>query len=233
MGKKGRKRGTVEVKEEPLDMPAGAAVKLEVKDEPVATVKAEVKEEGVSQADGLTDMERARAAVIAENRRRMLALGIPSLVKELGGTAGRGGKGGAKPTAKRAKREVAHPQRGASAADEAPSRRSSRLQEAAEHPKPQPETAEERFVRELGEFVVEGACPRCGKVMETGPKAQKAHLLDGAGRPEPTGAKAARIRPSAPRPRASDADVLAVRGRAGAGGACPPPLAQRVCPPAP
>lgn len=209
---------------------------------------------------------------IARNRERLLALGIPSLVKELQGTAAVAA--GGKPKKKRAKSERGPRVKREAGAPEQPSRRSSRLQEAAEHEKEEEETgeaavmgfwsgckglfvvplpgaacssaalcldsspaslfpapnplhpqthaltthpphpfthpspawlgaAEEQLQRELGQAVVEGQCPRCGKALERG---HRQHLLACTGV-----AKA----PCQPRPR--DADDLAVSQGCGAG----------------
>lgn len=90
---------------------------------------------------------RRRCRSIAANRARMLELGIPSLVKELQGAAAAAAR---KPAKKQARREAAPRAPRGAAAPEQPTRRSSRLQDAAEHPKPAPETAEQRFERQLG-----------------------------------------------------------------------------------
>jgi hypothetical protein len=55
-------------------------------------------------------------------------------------------------------------------------RRSSRLRDAAS--RPPPETSEQRFERELGEFIVDGSCPKCGRLVE---RAHRAHLESCAG----------------------------------------------------
>lgn len=60
--------------------------------------------------------------------------------------------------------------------------------------------ASEKFDRELGEFVVEGKCPRCGRVMERG---HRQHLQSCTGKP----------RAGAAAPRPYDA-ALEVRRRA-------------------
>ena len=62
--------------------------------------------------------------------------------------------------------------------------------------------AEERFGRELGLFVVDGECPRCGRTMEKG---HKQHLEGCSGRA-----------PRADRPARRD-EALQARGRAGVG----------------
>ena len=148
-----------------------------------------------------------------------MALGIPSLVADLQREAA---------AQKLARHPLRPPRRqqhsegqGPPSPPPPPTRRSARLQDAAEHPHPKPETgtlhgrrgpgrrmllvatrsgalpatppcpfvsppthtppptsaatctAEESFDRELGEFAVEGACPRCGRVLERG---QRAHL---------------------------------------------------------
>ena len=77
---------------------------------------------------------------IARNRERLLALGIPSLKAELDRQAGRGGGGGGKKKAKKERGEYKARVKHEPGAPEAPARRSSRLQDAAEHPKPKPET---------------------------------------------------------------------------------------------
>ncbi|PSC67876.1 ring finger domain-containing [Micractinium conductrix] len=138
-------------------------------------------------ADGSTEMERERAAIIARNRERLLALGIPSLRTQLEGSGGGGSGGGGKKAgggkaAKKAKKggdAAGRAPRSGQPAEEHPTRRSRRLQDAAEHPKVKPETAEERFGRELGLFVVDGECPRCGRTMEKG---HKQHLEGCSGR---------------------------------------------------
>ncbi|PRW59134.1 DNA-dependent metalloprotease WSS1 [Chlorella sorokiniana] len=125
-------------------------------------------------APEMTALETERAAIIDRNRERLLALGIPSLVKELQAQAG-AAAAAAKPKKPKIKREEGQPRgRQAAAAAQQPTRRSSRVREAAEHPKPKPETAEERFERELGEMIVEETCPRCGKAISRG---HRAHLL--------------------------------------------------------
>ena len=63
--------------------------------------------------------------------------------------------------------------------------------------------AEERFERELGEFVVEGACPRCGRVLERG---QRAHLRACGG--EAARARAPRAEGGPPRPRDAAVEEL-------------------------
>lgn len=58
-------------------------------------------------------------------------------------------------------------------------RRSRRLQIKQENPvEDEEETAEERFERQLGEFIVNGECPKCGNVYERG---QKRHLMNCSG----------------------------------------------------
>lgn len=129
------------------------------------------------------------ARSIARNRERLLALGIPSLVKELQAQVGHcrmvqqpsgrsaqsrlvlpalcwstssskcvcrqphplpqagAAAAAAKPKKKKAKRDEGQPRgRQAAAAGEQPTRRSSRVREAAEHPKPKPETGGCRVV---------------------------------------------------------------------------------------
>ncbi|KAL4425739.1 hypothetical protein ABPG75_009755 [Micractinium tetrahymenae] len=140
---------------------------------------------------GVTEMERERAALIARNRERLLALGIPSLVTELGG-----GKAAAAAAKKQQKKKAAEawgkegdedwgprPKRRRGGKAEQPTRRSRRLQEAEEHQKEEEEHEKERFGRELGKFAVEGECPRCGKVLEKG---QRQHLQTCTGaKPKP------------------------------------------------
>ncbi|EFN57723.1 expressed protein [Chlorella variabilis] len=129
-----------------------------------------------SDGQNLTELELARAAIIQRNRERLLALGIPSLRAELEGGSGKGAK------KKKARKEDAAKLRvkREAGAEEHPSRRSTRLQEAQEHPKTKEESASEKFDRELGEFVVEGKCPRCGRVMERG---HRQHLQSCTGKP--------------------------------------------------
>jgi hypothetical protein len=81
-----------------------------------------------------------RPCSIARNRERLLALGIPSLVKELQQEVGGAAGGGAQPTKKRKREAQPRVKREPGAAEEQPTRRSSRLQDAAEHPKLKEET---------------------------------------------------------------------------------------------
>lgn len=79
------------------------------------------------------------------------------------------------PRVKREKREEA--------AEEGGARRSTRLRGAAAKKEREEEAEEARLERELGEFIVDGECPRCGKVFERG---HRAHLAACTGvRPKP------------------------------------------------
>ncbi|KAI7844317.1 hypothetical protein COHA_002115 [Chlorella ohadii] len=116
---------------------------------------------GPSQrAEEMTELEYERAAIIARNRERLLALGIPSLVKELQAQAG-AAAAAAKPKKKakvKVKQEEGLP-RGRQAA-----------------------AAEERFERELGQMVVDETCPRCGKAVSRG---HRTHLMGCGGERPP------------------------------------------------
>lgn len=69
-------------------------------------------------------------------------------------------------------------------------RRSTRLRVKAEQPvKEEEETVEDRFERQLGEFLVDGTCPKCGKVYE---RAHKRHLMNCTGPKSPAYRYAAR-----------------------------------------
>lgn len=117
---------------------------------------------------------------IQRNRERLAALGLPGLVQKFQ-------KAVSKPkTEKKRKREdiksVVKTEDGEDKALERGNlRRSSRLKnivkkdadyDAAEIQKAE-ETVEERYNRQLGEFLVDGTCPKCGRVFERG---HRAHL---------------------------------------------------------
>lgn len=122
---------------------------------------------------------------IQRNRERLLALGLPGIMKQLQNTVqhekhpesieNKKTKKKKKALVKREEDENLEPRTGL--------RRSRRLQEAAERPPAVEETAEQRFDRELGEFIVNGVCPRCGRVIE---KNHRAHLLSCSGEAKPS-----------------------------------------------
>lgn len=121
---------------------------------------------------------------IQRNRERLLALGLPGLVEKLQKEVGPLPSGAiAKPKKprKKVKQESVLRRGGRVGAEDgdgkAPGvRRSSRLAEAADRPKPEP--AEARFERQLGEFIVDGTCPKCGRVFEKG---HRTHLMSCGG----------------------------------------------------
>jgi len=69
-------------------------------------------------------------------------------------------------------------------------RRSSRLRQAAENPKPKVEDTEDPFERELGEFTVNGECPKCKSVLQRGLKRHLEHCT-GVPRSRTSGSSAA------------------------------------------
>lgn len=110
---------------------------------------------------------------IQRNRDRLLALGLPGLVAKLQEIAGPPPKPAPKkkrPKAERRPAVKAEPvEDGAGGlAEEGGVRRSRRLRDVALQPKKEEETAEERFDRQLGEFIVDGECPKCHRIYEKG-----------------------------------------------------------------
>lgn len=97
-----------------------------------------------------------------------MALGLPGLMNKLQQTVhpAKARPAAKKPKAKRAKPTAVKSEEG----EQEPTgpRRSTRQQVLAS--KPKPETTEEKFMRELGEFIVDGECPRCGRIFEKGHK---------------------------------------------------------------
>ncbi len=164
-----------------------------------ARVKAEPKEEPEEGAAGpvlnaaeaapgaaaageppLTAYELQRAAIIARNRARLEEMGILESVKNLKALVAPAPAPPAaakRPAAKRArvKTEVKAEEEGG----EGGPRRSRRIEGAATRPRR--ETAAQRATRELGEFVVSGDCPRCGRAFES---RHAAHLAACAGGPK-------------------------------------------------
>ncbi|KAK9812653.1 hypothetical protein WJX72_001341 [[Myrmecia] bisecta] len=100
---------------------------------------------------GLNAYEKQRAELIARNRARLLALGIPAAADALAATV-------QLPKKQKKARVKKEPQ--------APTRASARLQ----HESPQ---SPEDVASELALCMIDGECPRCGKVMERG---HQAHL---------------------------------------------------------
>ena len=104
-----------------------------------------------------------------------MALGLPALVQKLQLLV----PGAAAPPKKRAKpapkkpRVKAEPAEAEAEEVAGGARRSRRLREVASKPKVEEETAEAKFERQLGEFIVDGECPKCGKILEKG---HRAHL---------------------------------------------------------
>jgi hypothetical protein len=112
------------------------------------------------------------------NRQRMLALGLPAIVRTLEGIAG----ATKPPPKKRVKKERAPRVKvkvEPLAEGEGP-RRSSRIRDQELNPKIKEESVEDRWERELGEFLVDGTCPKCGNVYERG---HRAHLERCTGAP--------------------------------------------------
>ena len=125
---------------------------------------------------------------IRRNRERLLALGLPGIMKQLQKTVKLEQDGESKPKKKRTKKkkisratpDINKAEQIAGDAATAPGlRRSRRLQEAAERPIKKEETVEEQFNRQLGEFIVNGECPKCGRIFERG---HRAHLQSCSGR---------------------------------------------------
>lgn len=112
------------------------------------------------------------------NRERMLALGLPAIVRTIEGLAGVPAK---PPAAKRPKKEKkpaapkikAEPSAEEEGEAEGGPRRSARIRGAVTRVKEEEEAAEERFERQVGEFIVDGTCPKCHRVYEKG---HRAHL---------------------------------------------------------
>jgi len=112
------------------------------------------------------------------NRERMLSMGLPSLMRTIQNIAGPPPK---PPPKKRVKKEKPAPkvkvktEEGAEEKEEEEieggPRRSRRNRNAIK--KEKEETAEERFERQVGEFIVDGECPKCGKIYEKG---HRSHL---------------------------------------------------------
>ena len=110
----------------------------------------------------------------------MLALGLPAIVKTLDALSGVSAK---PPPTKRPKKEKksaapkikAEPsaEEEEGAVEEGAPRRSARIRGAASRPKEEDIPAEERFERQVGEFIVDGTCPKCHRVFEKG---HRAHL---------------------------------------------------------
>lgn len=65
-------------------------------------------------------------------------------------------------------------------------RRSKRIRDIESRPKEVEETAEAKYERQLGEFIVDGECPKCGKIYEKG---HRAHLLSCGGPRAPSSTK--------------------------------------------
>jgi hypothetical protein len=98
----------------------------------------------------------------------MIDMGLPSLMRTIQNIVGPPPK---PPPKKRVKKEKpptpvkVKTEEGEEEIEGAP-RRSLRNRNAIK--KEKEETAEERFERQIGEFIVEGECPKCGKILEKG-----------------------------------------------------------------
>jgi len=108
------------------------------------------------------------------NRERMFAMGLPSLMRTIENIAGPPPK---PPPKKRVKKQKPAPkvkektEEGEEEEIEGGPRRSRRKRNTIK--KEKEETAEERFERQVGEFIVDGECPKCGKIYEKG---HRSHL---------------------------------------------------------
>lgn len=113
---------------------------------------------------------------IQRNRDRLRALGIPKLAKKLDSLVDSGQTKAPKPKNKRK-----HKSKAVKLEEDViriGPRRSSRLQVKSENPDEEKETVEEKFNRQLGEFLVNETCPKCGKVYQKG---HKRHLINCSG----------------------------------------------------
>ena len=109
------------------------------------------------------------------NRERMLAMGLPSIMRSLQNIAGPAPKPPPKKRVKKEKKPApvkvkAEPgeegQEEEAEIDDGGLRRSRRIRGVVK--KEKEETAEERFERQVGEFIVSGECPKCGSIKEKG-----------------------------------------------------------------
>ena len=115
----------------------------------------------------------------------MLALGLPSIMKTLEGLSSAPPKPPPQPKKKKIKKE----KHAAAAAvkikheeeEEGGPRRSSRVRGIVAHRKEEEEAAEERYERQLGEFLIDGECPKCGAIFS---KDHRKHLMSCQG-PKP------------------------------------------------
>jgi len=125
---------------------------------------------------------------IHRNRERLLALGLPSLAKKLQEIVRVPGSTPAKKKLENrtaAKRKPARTVVNLKLEDEVVGvRRSKRLRDAASKPKVVEEALEASFDRQLGEFVVNGECPKCGSIYTKG---HRNHLISCGGPRAPPG----------------------------------------------
>ena len=131
----------------------------------------------------IDDIELVRR--IQRNRERLLALGIPSLSKKLHDLNAITSLQKPSEVQKAKKKAEKKKSKQQSVSDSAATRRSTRLQGKVkqEEIEQQQESTEEKFKRELGVFIVEGTCPKCGKVYQKG---HRRHLLNCAGPKRPS-----------------------------------------------
>jgi hypothetical protein len=110
------------------------------------------------------------------NRERMLAMGLPALMRTIENIAGPAPKAPPKKRVKKEKKPApvkvkSEPGEEEAEEEEGGLRRSRRNRNVVK--KEKEETAEERFEREVGEFIVDGECPKCGNILEKG---HRSHL---------------------------------------------------------
>jgi len=132
----------------------------------------------------LTRTVQTSVCRIQRNRERLAALGLPGLVQKFQKIV-------SQPKSQKKKRKRQDTERVSTVVkkeDGEELRRSSRLRNSV---KEEEETAEARYQRQLGEFLVDGTCPKCGRVFQKG---HRAHLRSCSGPPNPTKGYSARDR---------------------------------------
>lgn len=121
----------------------------------------------------LNEFELQRQQLIARNRARLLALGIPEAVSGLAKLAPKQAQHKKRKTPQAAAKTAAEPA--------APSRQSTRLRDQAMVARGEvPPDVEQGS--ELALFIIDGECPRCGKVLSS---SHARHLQSCKGPPEP------------------------------------------------
>jgi hypothetical protein len=124
----------------------------------------------------LTRTVQTSVCRIQRNRERLAALGLPGLVQKFQKIV-------SQPKSQKKKRKRQDTERVSTVVkkeDGEELRRSSRLRNSV---KEEEETAEARYQRQLGEFLVDGTCPKCGRVFQKG---HRAHLRSCSGPRHPS-----------------------------------------------